>query len=195
MRSGRDREIQSSESHCHRGVKAVPGIIEKQPLRCGMSCLESCFVLGRAGPGPSQRVPKSGRSSSLDGDHHDGYHRDEPFGGPPGSSSSSRAGRSGSNWGRGSNMNSGPPRRGTSRGGGRGRQKQGLSSPGPLWIVFKKFLWTYQVKRKEAFTTVALSSSSGAAEFQDPNEVSTMKRLLPLPRVVGPVLSCPPLLP
>ncbi|XP_047628566.1 pre-mRNA 3' end processing protein WDR33 isoform X3 [Phacochoerus africanus] len=76
---------------------------------------------GRGGPGPSQRVPKSGRSSSLDGDHHDGYHRDEPFGGPPGSGTPSRGGRSGSNWGRGSNMNSGPPRRGASRGGGRGR--------------------------------------------------------------------------
>ncbi|ELW62203.1 WD repeat-containing protein 33 [Tupaia chinensis] len=76
---------------------------------------------GRGGPGPSQRVPKSGRSSSLDGDHHDGYHRDEPFGGPPGSSAPSRGVRSGSNWGRGSNMNSGPPRRGASRGGGRGR--------------------------------------------------------------------------
>uniref|UniRef100_A0A7M4END6 pre-mRNA 3' end processing protein WDR33 n=1 Tax=Crocodylus porosus TaxID=8502 RepID=A0A7M4END6_CROPO len=44
---------------------------------------------GRGSSGPSQRVPKSGRS--------------------------------GSNWGRGSNMNSGQPRRGVSRGSGRGR--------------------------------------------------------------------------
>uniref|UniRef100_A0A7M4EQ65 pre-mRNA 3' end processing protein WDR33 n=1 Tax=Crocodylus porosus TaxID=8502 RepID=A0A7M4EQ65_CROPO len=54
---------------------------------------------GRGSSGPSQRVPKSGRSSN----------------------NPSRGGRSGSNWGRGSNMNSGQPRRGVSRGSGRGR--------------------------------------------------------------------------
>ncbi|KAJ6669135.1 hypothetical protein lerEdw1_007944, partial [Lerista edwardsae] len=76
---------------------------------------------GRGKSGPSQRMSKSGRSSSLDGEHHDGYHREEPFGGPPGGSNPSRGGRSGSNWGRGSNMNSSQSRRGASRGGGRGR--------------------------------------------------------------------------
>ncbi|XP_034988364.1 pre-mRNA 3' end processing protein WDR33 [Zootoca vivipara] len=75
---------------------------------------------GRGKSGPSQRMSKSGRSSSLDGEHHDGYHREEPFGGPPGGNNPSR-GRSGSNWGRGSNMNSNQSRRGGSRGGGRGR--------------------------------------------------------------------------
>ncbi|XP_070609165.1 pre-mRNA 3' end processing protein WDR33 isoform X1 [Erythrolamprus reginae] len=74
---------------------------------------------GRGKSGLSQRMSKSGRSSSLDGEHHDGYHREE-FGGPPGSNPS-RGGRSGSNWGRGSNMNSSQSRRGGSRGGGRGR--------------------------------------------------------------------------
>lgn len=107
--------------HCHQRESATPGMTGEQALGYRKPFLEPCFVSGRGGPGPSQRVPKSGRSSSLDGDHHDGYHRDEPFGGPPGSSSSSRGARSGSNWGRGSNMNSGPPRRGTSRGSGRGR--------------------------------------------------------------------------
>ncbi|KYO40405.1 pre-mRNA 3' end processing protein WDR33 [Alligator mississippiensis] len=77
---------------------------------------------GRGSTGPSQRVPKSGRSSSLDRDHHDGFHRDEAFGGgPTGGSNPSRGGRSGSNWGRGSTMNSGQSRRGVSRGSGRGR--------------------------------------------------------------------------
>ncbi|KAL8187551.1 UNVERIFIED_CONTAM: hypothetical protein K2H54_050941 [Gekko kuhli] len=76
---------------------------------------------GRGKSGPSQRMSKSGRSSSLDGEHHDGYHREESFGGPPGGSNPSRGGRSGSNWGRGSNMNSSQSRRGASRGGGRGR--------------------------------------------------------------------------
>ncbi|NXP28763.1 WDR33 protein, partial [Scytalopus superciliaris] len=76
---------------------------------------------GRGNSGPSQRTPKSGRSSSLDGDHHDGFHRDEAFGGGPGGGNNpSRGGRSGSNWGRGNNMNSGQSRRGGSRG-GRGR--------------------------------------------------------------------------
>ncbi|XP_039203077.1 pre-mRNA 3' end processing protein WDR33 [Crotalus tigris] len=74
---------------------------------------------GRGKSGLSQRMSKSGRSSSLDGEHHDGYHREE-FGGPPGNNPS-RGGRSGSNWGRGSNMNSSQSRRGGSRGGGRGR--------------------------------------------------------------------------
>lgn len=77
------------------------------------------FILGRVKSGLSQRMSKSGRSSSLDGEHHDGYHREE-FGGPPGNNPS-RGGRSGSNWGRGSNMNSSQSRRGGSRGGGRGR--------------------------------------------------------------------------
>ncbi|XP_025065338.1 pre-mRNA 3' end processing protein WDR33 isoform X1 [Alligator sinensis] len=77
---------------------------------------------GRGSSGPAQRVPKSGRSSSLDRDHHDGFHRDEAFGGgPTGGSNPSRGGRSGSNWGRGSTMNSGQSRRGVSRGSGRGR--------------------------------------------------------------------------
>uniref|UniRef100_H3BCL4 pre-mRNA 3' end processing protein WDR33 n=1 Tax=Latimeria chalumnae TaxID=7897 RepID=H3BCL4_LATCH len=68
-----------------------------------------------AGPAPSTRVPKSGRSGSLDGDRQEGYHRDEGFGGP------SRGGRGGSNRGRGGNMNnSGQSRRGGPRG-GRGR--------------------------------------------------------------------------
>ncbi|NXY46623.1 WDR33 protein, partial [Ceuthmochares aereus] len=76
---------------------------------------------GRGNSG-SQRAPKSGRSSSLDGDHHDGFHRDEAFGGgSAGGNNPSRGGRSGSNWGRGNNMNSGQSRRGASRGGGRGR--------------------------------------------------------------------------
>lgn len=78
------------------------------------------FILGRGKSGPSQRMSKSGRSSSLDGEHHDGYRREESFGGPPGGSNPSR-GRSGSSWGRGSNMNSSQSRRGSSRGGGRGR--------------------------------------------------------------------------
>ncbi|XP_015132674.1 pre-mRNA 3' end processing protein WDR33 isoform X1 [Gallus gallus] len=77
---------------------------------------------GRGNSGASQRAPKSARSNSLDGDHHDGFHRDEAFGGgPAGGSNPSRGGRSGSNWGRGNNMNSGQSRRGASRGGGRGR--------------------------------------------------------------------------
>ncbi|XP_072613566.1 pre-mRNA 3' end processing protein WDR33 isoform X3 [Vulpes vulpes] len=98
-----------------------PGTSEHRELEAPGGPSEDRGGKGRGGPGPSQRVPKSGRSSSLDGDHHDGYHRDEPFGGPPGSGTPSRGGRSGSNWGRGSTMNSGPPRRGASRGGGRGR--------------------------------------------------------------------------
>ncbi|XP_022379969.1 pre-mRNA 3' end processing protein WDR33 isoform X1 [Enhydra lutris kenyoni] len=98
-----------------------PGTSEHREMEAPGGPSEDRGGKGRGGPGPSQRVPKSGRSSSLDGDHHDSYHRDEPFGGPPGSGTPSRGGRSGSNWGRGSNMNSGPPRRGTSRGGGRGR--------------------------------------------------------------------------
>ncbi|XP_062988507.1 pre-mRNA 3' end processing protein WDR33 isoform X1 [Elgaria multicarinata webbii] len=76
---------------------------------------------GRGKSGPSQRMSKSGRSSSLEGEHHDGYHREESFGGPQGGNNPSRGGRSGSNWGRGSNMNSSQSRRGGSRGGGRGR--------------------------------------------------------------------------
>lgn len=83
--------------------------------------MPSVLVLGRGKSGPSQRMSKSGRSSSLDGEHHDGYHREESFGGPPGGNNPSRGGRSGSNWGRGSNMNSSQSRRGASRGGGRGR--------------------------------------------------------------------------
>ncbi|GAB5575571.1 katanin p80 WD40 repeat-containing subunit B1 isoform X1 [Prionailurus iriomotensis] len=98
-----------------------PGTSEHREMEAPGGPSEDRGGKGRGGPGPSQRVPKSGRSSSLDGDHHDGYHRDEPFGGPPGSGTPSRGGRSSSNWGRGSNMNSGPPRRGASRGGGRGR--------------------------------------------------------------------------
>ena len=96
-------------------------------LRRGMaqtsaSLIDCASFLGRGNSGPSQRAPKSGRSSSLDGDHHDGFHRDEAFGGgPAGGSNPSRGGRSGSNWGRGNNMNSGQSRRGASRGGGRGR--------------------------------------------------------------------------
>ncbi|XP_012317741.1 pre-mRNA 3' end processing protein WDR33 isoform X1 [Aotus nancymaae] len=98
-----------------------PGTSEHREMEAPGGPSEDRGGKGRGGPGPAQRVPKSGRSSSLDGEHHDGYHRDEPFGGPPGSGTPSRGGRSGSNWGRGSNMNSGPPRRGASRGGGRGR--------------------------------------------------------------------------
>nr|KAF6451401.1 WD repeat domain 33 [Molossus molossus] len=98
-----------------------PGTSEHREMEAPGGPSEDRGGKGRGGPGPSQRVPKSGRSSSLDGDHHDGYHRDEPFGVPPGSGTPSRGVRSGSNWGRGSNMNSGPPRRGASRGGGRGR--------------------------------------------------------------------------
>lgn len=83
------------------------------------SVTDCASFLGRGNSGPSQRAPKSGRSSSLDGDHHDGFHRDEAFG--AGGNNPSRGGRSGSNWGRGNNMNSGQSRRGASRGGGRGR--------------------------------------------------------------------------
>lgn len=64
---------------------------------------------------------KFGRFSFLDGDYYDGYYRDEFFGGFLGSGIFFRGGRSGSNWGRGSNMNFGSLRRGVLRGGGRGR--------------------------------------------------------------------------
>ncbi|XP_006902871.1 PREDICTED: pre-mRNA 3' end processing protein WDR33-like [Elephantulus edwardii] len=98
-----------------------PGASEHREMEAPGGPSEDRGGKGRGGPGTSQRLPKSGRPSSLDGDHRDGYHRDEPFGGPPGSGAPSRGGRSGNTWGRGSNMNSGPPRRGASRGGGRGR--------------------------------------------------------------------------
>nr|XP_003218436.1 PREDICTED: pre-mRNA 3' end processing protein WDR33 isoform X1 [Anolis carolinensis] len=92
----------------HREVEMQGGPPEERPK-------------GRGKSGPSQRMSKSGRTSSLDGEHQDGYHREESFGGPPGGSNPPRGGRSGSNWGRGNNMNSSQARRGGSRGGGRGR--------------------------------------------------------------------------
>uniref|UniRef100_A0A803U050 pre-mRNA 3' end processing protein WDR33 n=1 Tax=Anolis carolinensis TaxID=28377 RepID=A0A803U050_ANOCA len=67
----------------HREVEMQGGPPEERPK-------------GRGKSGPSQRMSKSGRTSSLDGE-------------------------SGSNWGRGNNMNSSQARRGGSRGGGRGR--------------------------------------------------------------------------
>lgn len=66
-------------------------------------------------------------------------------------------GQSGSSWGKGTHMNSGPPRRGASGRGWKGRQRWG-SIPRPLWTIFKDFLWTSQGKQEEYLPRVAPNS-------------------------------------
>ncbi|XP_007883218.1 pre-mRNA 3' end processing protein WDR33 isoform X2 [Callorhinchus milii] len=74
----------------------------------------------RSGPGgAAPRVAKTGRSNSHEGEHHDGFHRDDGFSGPGGAPPRSTA-RGGPNWARSGNSSGQPSRRGSSRG-SRGR--------------------------------------------------------------------------
>uniref|UniRef100_A0A4W3IN25 WD repeat domain 33 n=1 Tax=Callorhinchus milii TaxID=7868 RepID=A0A4W3IN25_CALMI len=81
--------------------------------------------LDTPGPTPDDRGQSkflsvcTGRSNSHEGEHHDGFHRDDGFSGPGGAPPRSTA-RGGPNWARSGNSSGQPSRRGSSRG-SRGR--------------------------------------------------------------------------